>query len=234
MKSFSQFNQDLFTVNVLKHKKNGTFLEIGSHDAININNTYLLEKNYGYKGIMIEVDSSWLPSYIEHRQNSIHIINDATKVDYLKVLSENNFPSNIDYLQIDLDENNKSSLNTLELLDKTVFNQYTFAIIHFEHEYIHSNKWKTKEKSIDILEKRGYIKVFENVCCCKGAPAEDWYVHPSLVDMEYIKDLQLKNEKKYHTIVNYYINEQCMHWPDKTMIPNDLTQRGILGIDIEY
>ena len=137
-------------------------------------------------------------------------------------------------MQIDLDENNKSALNALELFDKTVFNQYTFAIIQFEHEYIHSNKWKTKEKSIDILEKRGYINVFENVCCVRGAPAEDWYVHPSLVDMEYVKYLQSKNEKNYHTIVDYCINSPEMHWPNKTMIPNDLTRRGIGGTEIQY
>ena len=37
---FSQACQDKFILNVLKEKKNGFFLEIGSNHPININNTY--------------------------------------------------------------------------------------------------------------------------------------------------------------------------------------------------
>ena len=40
-----QAQQDKFVLNVLNEKKNGYFLEIGSNHPININNTYLLEKN---------------------------------------------------------------------------------------------------------------------------------------------------------------------------------------------
>jgi hypothetical protein len=42
-----QSNQDRFVLNVLKEKKDGYFLEIGSNHPININNSYLLETNYG-------------------------------------------------------------------------------------------------------------------------------------------------------------------------------------------
>ena len=77
-----QSEQDKFVMNILKHKQNGFFVEIGSNHPININNSYLLETSYNWKGIMVENDPEFLPSYIEHRPNSIHVIQDATTIDY--------------------------------------------------------------------------------------------------------------------------------------------------------
>lgn len=74
-----QANQDKFILNILKEKRNGFFLEIGS-------------TQYDWKGIMVEYESSFLPSYIEHRPNSIHLINDATTIDYKNGFETNNAP----------------------------------------------------------------------------------------------------------------------------------------------
>ena len=38
----SQAEQDKFVLQVLKEKKNGYFLEIGSNHPVNINNSYIL------------------------------------------------------------------------------------------------------------------------------------------------------------------------------------------------
>ena len=95
--------QDKFVLNVLKGKKNGTFLELGANHPIDINNTYTLEKDFGWRGIMIEFDEKYLNQYKEHRKGSVHLIADATKVDYKKLLEDNDMPNSIDYLQIDLD-----------------------------------------------------------------------------------------------------------------------------------
>ena len=70
----SQALQDKFILNVLKKKRDGTFLELGGHHPININNTYILEKEFGWKGIMVEYDEKYLDGYKEHRENSVHII----------------------------------------------------------------------------------------------------------------------------------------------------------------
>jgi hypothetical protein len=69
----------------LKEKQNGTFVEIGSCDPIIINNTYLLENEYKWRGIMIEYDDKYLSSYKEHRPNSYHVIKDATTINYFKM-----------------------------------------------------------------------------------------------------------------------------------------------------
>ena len=117
-----QVLQDKFVVSVLKNKQNGYFLEIGSNHPQLINNTYVLEKELNWKGIMVEYDQSWIPLYKLERPNSSYIINDATQINYNEILKQNNAPKNIDYLQVDLEVCNRSTLTTLELLNTTIFN----------------------------------------------------------------------------------------------------------------
>ena len=74
MQTFSQTHQDLFVLYMNRKKTNGTFLEIGSNHPIKNNNTYLLESEYQWKGIMIEYDRSFEPLYSIHRPNSIYEI----------------------------------------------------------------------------------------------------------------------------------------------------------------
>jgi len=202
MKSFSQASQDIFVRALTNHKKNGTFLEIGSNDPITHNNTYILENEYNYRGIMIEYDTSFKSAYKIHRPNSIHILNDAQKVNYRFFLDNNNFPEKIDYLQIDLDVNNRSTLNTLELLNTTVFDKYIFATVTFEHDIYTGNWFNTQEISRQIFKERGYILVFPDVSVFwegKYCKFEDWYVHKDLVSSDIINkiksDVSLSHEE---------------------------------------
>ena len=126
MKSNSQTGQDLFVLSVLNHKRNGTFLEIGSNHPITLNNTFLLENEYDWKGVMVERDEQWTELYKTHRPNSEYIIDDAVTIDYNKALE--NYPRDMDYLQIDLEVNNMSTLNTLLNLNNSVLKSHRFAI----------------------------------------------------------------------------------------------------------
>jgi hypothetical protein len=132
-----QAQQDKFVLNVLREKKQGYFLEIGSNDPININNTYLLETQFNWKGIMVEYDSNFLPLYKDKRPNSIHVIQDASTIDYKTLFETNNVPFSIDYLQIDLEEGDGSTIRTLEKLDNEVMDNYKFATVTFEHDIYH-------------------------------------------------------------------------------------------------
>lgn len=204
-----QAQQDKFVLNILKEKKNGYFLEIGSNHPIIINNTYLLEKEYNWKGIMIECDETFLDLYKMHRQNSIHIIDDATKIDYKNIFEQNNMPSSLDYLQIDLHADNGSTIKTLQKLDDEIFDTYKFATITFEHDIYHTNFDDTRLKSRDIFKKRGYICVFEDINNTGLHPYEDWYVHPNLVDMNYVYKLIEINKKHY---VDHDITGKTINW----------------------
>lgn len=46
--------QDLFILKLLGHKRNGTFIDIGANDGITLSNTYLLEREYAWRGVAIE------------------------------------------------------------------------------------------------------------------------------------------------------------------------------------
>jgi hypothetical protein len=189
----SQALQDLFVISILQNKNNGYFVEIGSNHPITCNNTYMMEKEYGWKGLMIEYDSSFEQLYKDLRPNSIYRISDARLVDYRGILDTNAFPCNIDYLQIDLDVNNKSTLDTLVLLDNTCFDKYKFATITFEHDIYTGNYFNTREISREIFKKRGYELVFPDVAVFfegRHCPFEDWYVHPDLVDMDYVNKIR--------------------------------------------
>ena len=193
MKTYSQASQDIFVRILTKNKKNGTFLEIGSNDPITHNNSYVLESENNYKGILVEYDKSFEQAYKVHRKNSIYILNDAQKVNYREIVDSNNFPTEMDYLQIDLDVNNRSTLNTLELLNKTVFDRYKFATVTFEHDIYTGNYFNTQNISRQIFKERGYILVFPDISVFwegKYCKFEDWYVHKDLVSPDIINKIK--------------------------------------------
>ena len=206
--SHSQAGQDTFVLNVLKHKKNGWYVEIGTHCPISLgNNTYFLERDYEWRGLMVEYDRSFEEKYKIHRPKSWYIIDDARRIDYYSFLKEKAFPKEIDYLQIDLDVNNRSTLDTLELFDSTVFTEYKFATITFEHDIYTGDYFNTRAESRKIFEKRGYILVFPDVQVQYGGwnPFEDWYVHPDLVDMDYVNRIKCDRSLTHIEIDNRYM-----------------------------
>lgn len=52
--SRSQFFQDLWVLSETNEKRNGFFVDFGATDGITINNSVLLEKDYGWSGIVSE------------------------------------------------------------------------------------------------------------------------------------------------------------------------------------
>lgn len=208
----SQAGQDKFALEINNFKKNGYFIELGSSGPIKNNNTYILEKSYKWKGIMIEKNKWHLHEYKQFRSNSIFVINDAVQIDYKNLFIKNDVPKNIDYLQIDLEVSNSSTLDTLLNMEKQILNDYKFATITFEHDYYFSagekedNIWKkTRDKSREIFKNLGYYLLFPDVALDsneiyrgkKCGSFEDWYVHPDLVDMNHIKLLVDLNENNY-------------------------------------
>ena len=139
---------------------------------------------------MVEYDTSFKPLYETYRPNATVLLGDARQLKYRQCLEENQFPLHMDYLQIDLDVNNKSTLDTLHLLNKTVLDKYKFSTVTFEHDIYTGNYFDTQSISRQIFKDRGYLLVFPNVSVFwEGSykPFEDWYVHPDLVDMDHVK-----------------------------------------------
>lgn len=187
-----------------KMKKNGTYIEIGANHPITASNTYLLDMKLNWKGLLIELDEQYLPMYKDHRPNSVGIIGDATQIDYASYLEEHNFPLNIDYLQIDLDVNNRSTLTTLELFDEKIFDKYKFGLVTFEHDIYTGDFFDTRNISRSIFEKRGYVRVFSDVSVWehdRWCSFEDWYAHPDIIDKELIQSVvsDAENQEGVHS-----------------------------------
>ena len=70
----TQLNQDVFAL-LMNRFRSGFFLEIGANDGFTHSNTIYLEREFGWKGILIEANKKYLPM-LAHRKNS-KVINKA-------------------------------------------------------------------------------------------------------------------------------------------------------------
>jgi FkbM family methyltransferase len=57
--SKSQIGQDLFVLSALGFKRRGYFVEFGATNGIDLSNTYLLETQFGWQGILAEPAICW-------------------------------------------------------------------------------------------------------------------------------------------------------------------------------
>jgi hypothetical protein len=174
-RNYSQAFQDLFVLSILNGKENGTYVEIGGDHPINISNSYLLETEFNWKGISLEIDSSKVDYYNSIRKNKC-ISTDATRADYSRLFSDCNFSPQIDYLQVDIEP----SWQTLKALKQIPLNQYRFSVITFETD-LYKDGNESAEECHNILTQFGYKLVIKNVAN-EGCPYENWYVDPNSVD----------------------------------------------------
>lgn len=66
--SKGQLLQDLFALFFTKSKKGGFFVEFGATNGIDLSNTYLLEKDYRWKGILAEPATCWRKAIAANRR----------------------------------------------------------------------------------------------------------------------------------------------------------------------
>ena len=198
---YSQAAQDYFALTCSQFKREGYFLEIGSNDPVFINNTFILENEHDWVGVMVEYQQHFKEAYDLLRPNSTHVFGDARKIDYKEVLGSIDFPRALDFLQIDLDW--ESSLEVLQILEKYLFNNYCFAAICYEHDFYNRDvRREHRDLSREIFARHGYYLVFPDVSDHTGRiPYEDWYVHPELVDKKLINALEVDCALSWKEIV---------------------------------
>lgn len=181
MKSYSQAHQDVFALECLDYKRNGIFLDLGCHDPINISNTYLLEKDYGWKGIAIDVDMFQLNKFPSCR-SCVAVYGDCTSIDINKLLEDYGI-NHVDYLSLDLEP----ASVTLSCLKNLPLDKKTFGVVTFEHDsYRFGND--VRDESRSIFEKYGYHLLCKDISN-GGNIYEDWYVHPQFVNIEKVSYL---------------------------------------------
>lgn len=83
----SQYNQDLsLYYNYFQETEKGFFIEIGAHDGISMSNTFFFERNFNWKGILIEggeKNCERLTRNSIYRNNAIIICSPICKTKYI-------------------------------------------------------------------------------------------------------------------------------------------------------
>jgi len=197
--SKAQLRQDLLVLWLLNFKRDGIFIEFGATDGIDLSNTYLLEKRFGWTGVLAEPARIWHRDLLQNR---------SAKIDFRAVSKEDNnnvrfFESvdarfstysireNLTYsenyevetvkLESLIEENSLPavidylSIDTegteFEILELFNFEKYVFRVITVEY-----SEKISREKVINLLSSYGYKRVFEDI-----SQFEDWFIHPNYV-----------------------------------------------------
>ena len=180
----SDAKQDQFVAEILNFKKEGTYLDIGSNDSIKSNNTYFLSDSLDWKGICIEMDTSFFSTY--KRKNSLLLGQNAIDINYRNTILE--FFGNvgaIDYLSLDVDTASLSVLKNIPLGD------FRFKVITIEHDYyLYGDKYREEQRN--ILVSNGYLLLCSDVYAEqegyyeKQCSFEDWWIDPREFNSEIV------------------------------------------------
>ena len=172
-------SQEKFVIEIFNGKKNGVYVELGAFNSKLGSNTFHLESDYDWNGISFEVLEDRKLEFQTNRKNPC--FGDALEFNYISYFENNNFPKQIDYLQVDIDAgyqhdgrpfgNHYLSLLGLISLPLT---QYRFSIITFEHDanmYFRNSAMRDSQR--EILDSLGYALVVRE-------KHEDWWVDPAV------------------------------------------------------
>ncbi len=179
-RNFSQAGQDMFVLSVLDGKRDGVFLDLGCNQPILINNTYLLESDFGWHGLSVDIDPSFFEMFVFRKTGTL--VADCARLDWDEVIDTLGTRT-IDYLSLDLEP----PPVTLECLRSIPFDVLEFGVVTFEHDPYRVGD-EVRVPSRDIFVSNGYVRICSDVGL-EGRAFEDWYYNPRLIDTERAKTL---------------------------------------------
>lgn len=160
-----------FALRILDEKRDGTFIEVGASHWRDGNQTYMLEKEFNWKGVGIEIQDHFVKDYKENRISDC-IAGNALTFNWDEYLEKNNFPKRIDFLQVDVDDIIPHS-NLLALINIPL-GRYRFSTISIEHlGHFDKNYEKDRDAQRQVLYSYGYTLV-------ASLFTEDWWIDSQL------------------------------------------------------
>ncbi len=186
-KNYSEAYQDLFVLSMLNGKRDGTFIEIGAGRPFYGNNTALLEKQFNWRGISIDLDER----QVSTERSTPFLIKNALEIDYAKIIREMNLGPAVDYLQLDCDP----AEVTFEILKKIPFDEYKFKVITFEHDHYNTDRKDLRELSREFLKSKGYTLVVNDIAPDEWRNYEDWWVCAEYISKDILNKMILINDK---------------------------------------
>ena len=189
--SKAQLLQDLFVDHVL-NKENGFFVEVGACDGLVHSNSYYLEKNKKWNGILCEPAEFWHEKlkinspncFIEKKPifsdlkkkvkfsvkagGRSHIVNNGNDKN---LISLDSITLNQLFLKQGVDIIDYLSVDTegseFDILSDLNFNKYRPTIITVEHNYKKINR----KKIFSLLKNNNYSRYFKSI-----TRFDDWYI----------------------------------------------------------
>jgi len=200
-KSKSQLRQDLFVLSNLAFKRDGYFVEFGATNGLELSNTHLMEKEFGWSGILAEPAKCWHEDLKINR--SCHIETDCVWKDSNSTLTFNqvdvaelstiNSYSNTDLHMEARREGKTYDVKTISLNDLLkkynapknidylsidtegseyeILSHFDFSQYSFGVITCEHNYTPMREKLYSLLTQNGYRRVFEDLDLF-----DDWYI----------------------------------------------------------
>ena len=198
-KSKSQIRQDLFVLSELNLKRNGYFVEFGATDGVNLSNTFLLEKEFDFDGILAEPNPNQSKTLRENR----HVNFEEKCVwirsgDTLKFVDSGDLSTISDFSASDLHAESRKrgkrfDVDTISLTDMLVkhsapslidylsidtegseyeiLNAHDFDRFKFRVITVEHNYTEQREKIFNLLTDKGYVRKHTEL-----SHWDDWYV----------------------------------------------------------
>ena len=193
----SQIYQDIFVLYTLNWKRNGFFVEFGSTNGFDLSNSYLLEKDFGWKGILCEPASVWKEDLKKNRNSILDfrcVWKTSGKTVDLIVPSKPEF-SKISTLKTpkSLNVAQSEKVETVSLIDLLntynapknidylsidtegseyeILEAFDFSKYRISIITCEHNFSKKREKIFKLLNKNGYQRVFQGL-----SRWDDWYI----------------------------------------------------------
>jgi FkbM family methyltransferase len=197
----SQLGQDLFVLHQTQFKRGGYFVEFGATNGLNLSNSYLLEKEFDWSGILAEPARVWHKELSANRSAHIEKKCVWTHSDQKLLFNETSIPeiSTIcDFSDKDFHgeirmsrkkyEVETISLNALlqkydapEIMDYLsidtegseleILKSFNFEKYRFRVITVEHNYTESRQAILDLLSRNGYERVFE-----ESSQFDDWFV----------------------------------------------------------
>jgi FkbM family methyltransferase len=185
----------------LEFKTGGFFVEFGAANGVDLSNTYLLEKNFGWRGILAEPGRAWYADLKKNRtgqidtrcvwkeSNSILTFNET---DYGEYSTIDSF-SSLDIHAADRETGQRYSVETISLIDLLgqygaprtidylsidtegseydILSSFDFSKYEFRVITCEHNFTPLREKLHLLLTEKGYVRKLQS-----ASHFDDWYV----------------------------------------------------------
>ncbi|RPH51042.1 MAG: FkbM family methyltransferase [Desulfobacteraceae bacterium] len=201
LKSKAQMRQDLFVLAELDFKRDGFFVEFGATNGIRLSNTYLLEKEFGWRGILAEPARVYHKDLKKNRNTNVDFACIWNKTGQTLNFNETDDPvlstisdfSSKDRYSETRKYGNTYSVNTISLMDLLRKYDAPYRIDYLsidtegsEYEILKAfdfdayrisiitcehNFTDDRQKIYDLLTSQGYKRRYQDL-----SSVDDWYV----------------------------------------------------------